>query len=172
LSAAGPNSTTLSDGVDAWPGDANLNAIVLAATGNAMNSHNATKLEFNFVPLSNEINFNFIFASEEYGTFQCDYSDAFAFLLTDIASGVTTNLAVIPNTTTPVSVVTIRNQLYNTNCASVNPQYFDSFYGFGGLDPLGSPTNYNGITVPLTATSPVIPGHQCQLRNRFPSSDK
>jgi gliding motility-associated-like protein len=164
LSAAGPNSTTLSDGVDAWPGDANLNAIVLAATGNAMNSHNATKLEFNFVPLSNEINFNFIFASEEYGTFQCDYSDAFAFLLTDIASGVTTNLAVIPSTTTPVSVVTIRNQLYNTNCASVNPQYFDSFYGLGGLDPLGSPTNFNGITVPLTATSPVIPGHQYHIK--------
>jgi len=48
--------------------------------------------------------------------------------------------------------------------SSVNPQYFDSFYGFGGLDPLGSPTNYNGITVPLTATSPVIPGHQYHIK--------
>jgi gliding motility-associated-like protein len=164
LNAPGPNSTTLSDGDFAWPGDTQLEGIVLAATGNAMNSKNATKLEFDFIPLTDSINFNFIFASEEYGTFQCDYSDAFAFLLTDIAAGTTTNLAVIPNTTTPVSVVTIRDNQYNTNCGSVNAQYFGDFYGFGGLDPLGSPTNYNGSTVPLTATSTVIPGHQYHIK--------
>jgi gliding motility-associated-like protein len=164
LNAPGPNSTTLSDGDFAWPGDTQLEGIVLAATGNAMNSKNATKLEFDFIPLTDSINFNFIFASEEYGTFQCDYSDAFAFLLTDIAAGTTTNLAVIPNTTTPVSVVTIRDNQYNTNCGSVNAQYFGDFYGFGGLDPLGSPTNFNGSTVPLTATSTVIPGHQYHIK--------
>lgn len=164
LNAPGPNTTTLSDGDFAWPGDTQLEAIVQAATGNAMNSKNATKLEFDFIPLTDTINFNFIFASEEYGTFQCDYSDAFAFLLTDIAAGTTTNLAVIPNTTTPVSVVTIRDNQYNTNCGSVNAQYFGDFYGFGGLDPLGSPTNYNGSTVPLTATSTVIPGHQYHIK--------
>ncbi|WP_291131972.1 choice-of-anchor L domain-containing protein [Flavobacterium sp. UBA7682] len=164
MSAPGPNTTGLGDGNEAWTGDADLEAIVLAATGNPMNSRNATKLEFDFVPLVTEINFNFIFASEEYGIFQCDYSDAFAFLLTDISTGVTTNLAVIPGTPTPVSVVTIRDELYNDACGSVNEQYFDAFYGFGGLDPLGSPTNFNGITVPLVATSPVIPGNQYHIK--------
>lgn len=164
LNAPGPNSTTLGDGINGWPGDVDLENIILAATGNAMNSKNASKLEFDFIPLTNSINFNFVFASEEYGTFQCDYSDAFAFLLTDIAAGTTTNLAVIPNTTTPVSVVTIRDNQYNTNCGSVNEQYFGDFYGFGGLDPLGSPTNFNGSTVPLTATSTVIPGHQYHIK--------
>ncbi|MDI9256709.1 choice-of-anchor L domain-containing protein [Flavobacterium sedimenticola] len=164
LSAPGPNTTTLSDGIQAWTGDPQLEAIILAATGNPMNSRNASRLEFDFVPLVNTINFNFIFASEEYGTFQCDYSDAFAFLLTDLSTGVTTNLAVVPNTTTPVSVVTIRDQQYNNACASVNPQYFDAFYGFGGLDPLSSPTNFNGVTVPLTATSTVTPGNQYHIK--------
>ncbi|WP_333600614.1 choice-of-anchor L domain-containing protein [Flavobacterium sp.] len=164
INAPGPNSSNLSDGATGWTGDAQLEAIILAATGNAMNSKNASKLEFDFVPLVNTINFNFIFASEEYGTFQCDYSDAFAFLLTNIATGTTTNLAVVPNTTTPVSVVTIRDQLYNNSCSSVNPQYFGSYYGAGGLDPLESPTNFNGRTVPLTATSTVIPGNQYHIK--------
>ncbi|TBX69933.1 hypothetical protein EZL74_05820 [Flavobacterium silvisoli] len=164
LNAPGPNSTTLSDGANGWPGDAQLEAIVLAATGNPMNSKNATKLEFDFVPLVNTINFNFIFASEEYGTFQCSYSDAFAFLLTDIATGITTNIAVIPSTTTPISVVTIRDQLYNGSCGSVNPQYFGEYYGAGGLNPLASPTNFNGRTVPLTATANVTAGNQYHIK--------
>jgi hypothetical protein len=158
INAPGPNTTTLGDGGTSWPGDTDLENIILAATGNPMNSQNASKLEFDFIPLTNSINFNFVFASEEYGTFQCNYSDAFAFLLTDIASGTTTNLAVIPNTTTPVSVVTIRDNQYNGNCDSVNPEYFGDYYGFGSpLDPLGSPTNFNGTTIPLSATSTVIP---------------
>ena len=165
MNAPGPNTTTLSDGdFNNWPGDADLEAIILAATGNVMNSENATKLEFDFIPLANTINFNFLFASEEYGTFQCTFSDAFAFLLTDIATGITTNLAIVPNTLTPISVVTIRDNAFNNGCASVNEQYFGDFYGVGGLDPLSSPTNFNGITVPLTATSTVIPGHQYHIK--------
>ncbi len=165
LNAPGPNTNTLGDGTNGWPGDTDLENIILAATGNAMNSLNATKLEFDFIPLTNSINFNFVFASEEYGTFQCNYSDAFAFLLTDIAAGTTTNLAVIPNTTTPVSVVTIRDNQYNGNCDSVNPEYFGDYYGFGSpLDPLGSPTDFNGTTIPMSATSTVIPGHQYHIK--------
>ena len=165
LNAPGPNTTTLSDGSTAWTGDTDLENIILNATGNVMNSYNATKLEFDFVPLISNLSFNFIFASEEYGTFQCAYSDAFAFLLTDIATGVTTNIAVVPNTTTPISVVTIRDALYNNGCASQNPQYFGAFYNTpNGLSPNASPTNFNGRTVPLTAASTVIPGHQYHIK--------
>lgn len=163
--APGPNSTILSDGVTGWPGDTQLEATILAATGNAMNSKNASKLEFDFIPIDDNLSFNFIFASEEYGTFQCAYSDAFAFYLTDLTTNVTTNLALVPNTTSPISVVTIRNQLYNTGCASVNPQYFDKYYQLPqGLNPLGAPINYNGHTVPMTASSIVIPGHQYHIK--------
>ncbi len=161
MSAPGPNTSILGDGgfPATWPGDADLEAIILAATGLPMNSNNATILEFDFIPITNSISFNFIFASEEYGTFQCDFSDAFAFLLTDVAAATTTNLAVIPDTNTPVSVVTIRDNAYNGGCASVNASYFDEFYELPeGVNPLTAPINFNGVTVPLTASSEVTPG--------------
>ena len=163
--AHGPNNSVLSEGATTWTGDAQLEAIILAATGTPMVSRNATKLEFDFIPLVSNISFNFLFASEEYGTFQCGFSDSFAFLLTNIATGVTTNLAVIPNTTIPVSVVTIRDGLFNGGCASANPEYFGNFYGAApGLNVLADPINFNGLTVPLTATSPVTPGTQYHIK--------
>ncbi|MFY7664985.1 choice-of-anchor L domain-containing protein, partial [Flavobacterium sp.] len=157
-SAPGPNDVILSDGGFGWPGDDDLEAIILEATGLAMNSQNATKLEFDFVPLQDQISFRFIFASEEYGTFQCIFSDAFAFLLTNTLTNETENLAIIPNTTTPVSVVTIRDELYNQGCDSVNPEFFQSFYGDLGVNPIGAPINFNGVTVPMTAVANVTPG--------------
>ncbi len=161
----GPNTTQSSDGNQAWVGDNDLNAIIAAATGQPMNSRNATILEFDFIPLVDNISFDFIFASEEYGTFQCTFSDAFAFLLTNLATNVTTNLAVVPNTTTPISVVTIRDNAFNNGCPSVNPQFFADFYGPApGLNVLGSPTNFNGSTIPMTASSAVIPGQQYHIK--------
>jgi gliding motility-associated-like protein len=164
LRAPGPNTATLSDGNAAWTGDAELEAIVLAGTGTAMTSRNATKLEFDFVPISNEIKFNFIFASEEYGTFQCSFSDSFAFILTNNTTGVSNNLAVVPNTTIPVSVVTIRNNIHNNGCTSENPLFFDTFYGTTGTNPLGAPINFNGVTIPMTASSSVNPNQSYRIK--------
>nr|MBF6607586.1 choice-of-anchor L domain-containing protein [Flavobacterium sp.] len=98
-SVAGPNTTHLNDGAANWAGDADLEA-TLAQAGVPMISTNATVLEFDFMPISSNFNFEFVFASEEYGNFQCQFSDAFAFLLTNMATGETTNLAVVPNTNT------------------------------------------------------------------------
>lgn len=155
LNAIGPNSSILNDGDMSWPGDANLES-TLSAAGITMSSKNATVLEFNFTPISPNFSFDFIFASEEYGNFQCLFSDAFAFLLTNTATGQTTNLAVVPNTTTPISVVTIRDFQYNSSCSSVNSQFFGRFNG--GSQAAGSATNFNGQTKVLTAASELTPG--------------
>ena len=155
LNAPGPNTSILNDGATTWPGDANLE-LTLAAAGISMVSKNASVLEFDFTPISPNFSFDFIFASEEYGNFQCLYSDAFAFLLTNMTTGVTTNLAVVPSTTTPISVVTIRNFLYNSSCSSVNAQYFGSFNGGSGA--ANSATNFNGQTKVLTAASVLTAG--------------
>lgn len=153
--APGPNNSTLSDGNnDAWIGDPDLEN-VLQQAGIQMSSVNATVLEFDFIPVSANFSFDFLFASEEYGNFQCDFSDAFAFLLTNQNTGQTTNLAVIPNTNTPISVLTIRDFLYNSSCPSVNPEYFHSFNG--GSEAMASPINYNGETVVFQASSTLIP---------------
>ncbi|NUY80056.1 fibronectin type III domain-containing protein, partial [Flavobacterium sp. MAH-1] len=164
--APGPNTTNLSEGDFNWTGDADLEAIILAATGQPMNSRNASIIEFDFIPIIPNLSFNFLFASEEYGTFQCSFSDAFAFLLTDMTDMTAPqNLAVLPNSSTPVSVVTIRDQAYNPGCASVNPEYFDEYYLLPeGSDPIGAPINYNGVTVGLTAAATVIPGHTYHIK--------
>src|SRR5690606_22731583 len=88
--ASGPNNTAMGEGTSAWLGDDELNDAVGITVTN-----NATIIEFDFVPLSDEISFDFLMASEEYngadgGSFECTFSDAFAFLLTD-SNGNTTN---------------------------------------------------------------------------------
>lgn len=150
MQAGGPNTSILSSGNASWTGDSSLEA-TLAASGINMTSVNATVLEFDFVPLSSYFDFDFLFASEEYGNFQCQFSDAFAFLLTNMSTGVTTNLAVVPSTTLPISVVTIRDFLYNSTCPSANSQYFGSFNG--GSNAAGSATNFNGQTVVMNASA-------------------
>tara|TARA_B100001142_G_scaffold70976_1_gene71482 strand:- start:15 stop:1382 length:1368 start_codon:yes stop_codon:yes gene_type:complete len=152
--AVGPESGVISDGDYNWPGDADLEAYIPGL--NAGDTNNASILEFNFVPVSNNISFDFIFAAEEYGTFQCTFTDAFAFLLTD-SSGNTTNLAIVPGTTDPISVLTVRDGQYNDSCESVNEEWFADYYGPGGLPPLTSPTNFLGHTEVMTAQSNVTP---------------
>jgi gliding motility-associated-like protein len=154
LNTPGPNTSLLNDGSTAWPGDTDLEN-TLAAAGITMVSKNATVLEFDFTPISPNFSFDFIFASEEYGNFQCLYSDAFAFLLTNMNTGLTTNLALVPSTNLPISVVTIRDSQYNSSCSSANPQYFGSFNG--GSVAAGSATNFNGQTKVLTAASVLTP---------------
>ncbi|HEU0136436.1 MAG TPA: choice-of-anchor L domain-containing protein, partial [Flavobacterium sp.] len=150
----GPNNSHLNDGSANWAGDADLEATLLQA-GIPMVSTNATVLEFDFMPISANFSFDFVFASEEYGNYQCQFSDAFAFLLTNLNTGVTTNLAVVPNTNTPISVVTIRDFLYNSSCPSANAQYFGGYNG--GSAAAGSATNFNGQTLLMNASAVLVP---------------
>lgn len=78
-SAIGPNNSIISEGPNAWQGDPDLEE----ALNIGQSSINATVLEFDFMPLSNKISFDYIFASEQYllnGTQnQCNYTDGFVF---------------------------------------------------------------------------------------------
>ncbi|CAI8239468.1 MAG: Uncharacterised protein [Formosa sp. Hel1_33_131] len=162
--AGGPKTVELSDGAVWWLGDADLENALESLNPGVTN--NATFIEFDFVPLADAISFNFVFASEEYGEFQCDYTDAFAFLLTD-SDGLTTNLAIVPGTDDPISVLSVRDSAYNDpamNCASVNPEFFAAYYGPGGLPPLDSPTNFLGHTVNLIAQAAVVPNTSYSIK--------
>ena len=118
-------------------------------------------LEFDFIPQSVSFSFNFLFASNEYGEWQCGFSDVFAFLLTDLDTGVSTNLAVIPGTTTPVSVRDIRDNQYNLSCNSVNPELFGT-YNVSNIDD--STLNMRGHTEVLSAISNVIPNRPYRIK--------
>lgn len=118
-------------------------------------------LEFDFIPISNSFSFDFLFASNEYGQYQCGFSDVFAFVLTNLNTNVTTNLAVIPGTSTPVTVKDIRNNLYNGGCQSANPGYFSVY---NPNNPAASTLNMRGHTVVMNASSVVTPNVPYKIR--------
>ena len=169
LNAPGPNNSILDDGN--WPGDTDLYNYIngLGIDPGLTDYYNATVLEFDFTPLTTMMSFDFLFASEEYGEYQCSYSDSFAFFLTNVTTGsATTNLALVPSTTTPISVVTIRDGAYftglGTNCGSSNPSYFGNFNDATPAIAAAAATNFNGETVLMTATSTVIPNNLYHIK--------
>ncbi|MGG7034031.1 MAG: choice-of-anchor L domain-containing protein [Flavobacterium sp.] len=166
-SVPGPNVSVLSEGGPfKWKGDSQLEAIIYAATGVKGITYNASKIEFDFVPFTDKISFNFMYASEEYGEYQCQETstDAFAFLLTNKNSNVTKNLAVVPNTSIPITTTKIRDRKYSPNCTSENAIYFDSYYGTNGKSPISAPINFNGITKPMVAQATVVPGETYHIK--------
>ena len=124
-------------------------------------TNDATWVSFDFVPTAAQISFNFIMASEEYdmGNFECTFSDAFAFLLTDDMGNVE-NLAVLPGTTTPILVTNIHpdNTANGASCPAANPQFFGNYNT--GNDPIV----YDGQTVSFTAQGAVTPGATYNIR--------
>ena len=150
----GPNTTELSGGAEEWTGDDDLFNYIqgLGIDADLESYNNATVLEFDFVPLTDHISFPFVFASEEYGTYQCTFSDAFAFFLTNTETGETTNLAVLPGTEIPISVVTIRDDA-NDDCDAANPEYYAQ--NNEGANAMAADINFNGQTVKLVAESDV-----------------
>lgn len=153
INARGPNTFVSDDTEIGWGGDLDLNTALSIS-----NSINATVLEFDFIPLGNQIKFDYIFSSEEYhGNATCTYSDGFAFLLKEVGSPTYQNLALIPNTTIPVKVTSVHPDIPGA-CGAQNAQYFDAF------NPDEHPTNFNGQTKVLTAKSSVIPGHQYHIK--------
>jgi gliding motility-associated-like protein len=143
---------TLSEGSSVWGSDPDLEAAL-----GVSNTLNATSIEFDIISTSNQLQFNYLLASEEYeGINSCQFSDGFAFLIRPTGSASPyQNIALIPNTTTPVNTGTIHPQL-GPNCPAVNEQYFDG-YNIGD-------TNYEGNTNVLTATATITPYVQYHIK--------
>ena len=112
-------------------------------------------LEFDFVPNSNQVKFNYIFASEEYtSNYPCSYSDAFALLLRPASGGPYVNMAILPGGAGPVSMTNIHPAIVGIGgCAAVNEMYFAGYNSSPNIV-----TNYDGRTVPLTAVADVVAG--------------
>ena len=145
VDSEGPNNRRYNTRPTAWTGDADLSGITLIPI-----LFNASYIQFDFVPRTNSISFNFLFASEEYDdNYQCIFSDVFAFILTG-PDGVSTNLALVPGTDEPVSATTIRPGVAGS-CEPANENYFF------GINDTDSPISQFGQTVSLTATSSVTP---------------
>ncbi|SFN86420.1 gliding motility-associated C-terminal domain-containing protein [Bizionia echini] len=144
----GPNTSLSDDDASNWIGDADLEFVL-----NESNTLNATILEFDFEAIADQISFRYIFASEEYqeaNANTCRYSDLFGFLIRPENESQYTNIAVVPNTQTPIKVTTVHSGIPGS-CNPINEQYF------GGWNGSGAPINFNGQTAVLTAVANVIP---------------
>ncbi|MHA3789789.1 choice-of-anchor L domain-containing protein, partial [Flavobacterium hauense] len=150
-------------------GDTELNYLNQNVLGNPRSMMDVTYLQFDFVPLSDKMSFDFLFAGNEYGFYQCDFFDVFGFLLSNLTNPspvlpgapFDSNIAVIPFTTTPVSVLTIRDMAYNNGCASANVQWFGQY---NVTNVANSAINMNGQTKVMTASATVIPGDTYRIK--------
>ncbi|WPO83891.1 choice-of-anchor L domain-containing protein [Chryseobacterium sp. JJR-5R] len=139
---------TLSDALPSTSGDVDL---ATALSVNNANLRDATYIEFDFVPASTKVSFRYLFASKEYqSNFTCNISDGFALLLKKVGDPTYTNLALLPGGAGSVSVTNIIPA--NLPCGPKNVQYF------AGINNPQIETNFDGRTIPLTATATVIPG--------------
>ena len=124
--AVGPNNSSQTSTDFGGPGNALLSGLAGQST------HDATVLEFDFEVQSDEIEFNFIFLSEEYNEFVgSPFNDVFAFYISGPGIDGEENLAVVPGTTTPISINTINNndfwQFYHDNSNGNTNIEFDGF---------------------------------------------
>jgi gliding motility-associated-like protein len=161
--AIGPFVSDKGGGNDSWKGDPDLDQAL------GITSVNATVLEFDFVPLTTSINFNYLFASNEYQIyFPCEYSDGFAFLIKEKGSTANyKNIAVLPGTSTPVSSKNVHSLIndytdsQNTlhkGCPAINESYFN------GYNAASSPVNYSGQIIKLNASTDVIIGKTYHIK--------
>jgi gliding motility-associated-like protein len=120
-------------------------------------SRDACVIEFDIVPIGDELYFKYTFSSEEYPEFvNTTFNDVFKFLITG-PNPVTgqpaynkKNIALIPNTSTEVSI--------NTVNASTNSTYYQA-------NPIGNPTlRYDAYTINLIARIQVVPCQTYRLK--------
>jgi subtilisin-like proprotein convertase family protein len=124
--AVGPNSNGGTSTSVGGPGDADLTALAGFPTLDAV------VFEFDFEVQGDEIEFNFVFLSEEYNEFvNTGFNDVFAFYISGPGITGQQNLAVVPGTTTPVTINTINNgsfwQFFNDNTDNGTNIQFDGF---------------------------------------------
>lgn len=144
----GPNTTLSDDDAPGWIGDADLEDIL-----DENDTTNATIIEFDFTTAASEISFRYLFASEEYqegNANTCRFSDLFGFLIRRGDSQQYENIALVPDTDTPVKVTTVHPEIQG-GCDAENEFYFESFNGGN------APINFDGQTKVLTASTQVIP---------------
>jgi hypothetical protein len=112
-------------------------------------TYDACALEFDAIPTFGNIYFEYVWGSEEYPEFICNFNDAFLLLVSGPGINGTylnnaTNIAILPDSTTIVSINTVHDNTVGTNC----PTPFDSLYVDNSND---TTIAFDGYTQMLTA---------------------
>lgn len=154
--APGPNNSNSAGTGFGGGGDPDLALLTSGAINDAVG------IEFDFTPTIDVINFNYVFASEEY----CEwvgsvFNDVFGFFISGpgISGGFTLsgeNIAVLPGSGIAVAINNV-NHLSNTG-------YFVPNQGNCGGFTNAAEIEFDGYTVSLTATATVIPCSTYHIR--------
>jgi len=142
--------------------DSNITDEELAniTTGNLID---VVTYEIEFIPLSDSLEFNYAFASEEFPEYSCNcFNDVFGFFIQGPNDNTWNNIALIPGTNDPVSVRTIHpadtegdgggciNDGIEADCGPVNAHLYN--------DNTGNPYFFfDGYSNILTAKAAVTP---------------
>jgi gliding motility-associated-like protein len=163
--APGPNNLTGASTSNNLPGDPDLDGIMAPTL-----SYDATILEFDFIPTGDSVKFRYVFASEEYMEYVSStpggINDGFGFFLSGVTTPMpVTNIAVLPNSTTPIT-------MFNVNCMNLSPYYIcndpqnmicSSSYNCP-TSQAGTTVQYDGFTTVLTARAAVICGETYHIK--------
>ena len=148
----GPNVDGAITQNNSLPGDLDLDTLIPGYT-----TYDATVLEFNFTPAYSEITIEYVFASDEYNEWvHSPFNDVFAFFVNG------QNIALVPGTTTPVSINNIKNGTpYGTPPMNNSEYYINNDLYDGGAT---INTEMDGLTVVLTATAEVNPNEVNRIK--------
>lgn len=99
----------------------------------------ASQIEFDIIPQGDSLRFRYTFASEEYNEWVgSPFNDVFGFYISGPNIGNNVNIALVPNTSTIVSI--------NTVNANQNSQYW-----VNNITPPGQGFQFDGFTIDLVA---------------------
>lgn len=140
--------------------------------------NDAAVLEFDFIPNGDSLAFEYVFASTEYPGYTCStFNDGFGFFMSGPGfngpySNNAVNIALIPNSNTPVAVNTINSGTASgaydpMNCENANPNWQeDSQYFVDNSDYFDNPDDIQipGMTQTLIAFANVTCGETYHIK--------
>ncbi len=153
-SIPGPNDLSYAGATLGAPGDADLDNLTSSTT------YDACSLEFDMQVLSDSIEFNYIFGSDEYPEFVCsNFNDVFGFFISGPGIVGAQNIALIPGTATAVSINSVNPGVAGASsgggtCTSLAYSAYYTDNGDGATAPQNANPfyiQYDGFTTVLTA---------------------
>ena len=145
----GPNNQTGFSVDHLGLGDSLIDSILGTTT------YDAASFEFDFIPSFDSIMFRYVFGSEEYPEFvNSAYNDAFGHFISGPGIVGEQNMALIPDTTLPVTI-------NNLNWQSFSQYYVDNS---DSTLPAFQAIQWDAFTTPLVSTLIVQPGQQYHMR--------
>ncbi len=131
------------------PGDPDIDSLIINT------SADAAILEFDFQASSDSVELIIVFASEEYNDYSPSvHDDIFAAFITGPGYSSSTNVAVIPGTTIPISVNNINNG--TSSGTSIGPCTNCTYY-IDNVNTSAIDLSFDGFTIPIHLKFPVWP---------------